>query len=107
MELRMFLETQTAASLGVLAEGAFANVSRAQNNPEASAHSAGQGPFETAQVEVSGNTILWRADRLPPGRGGVGMSAAARAKISRATKARGVDGSAVAGSLRRVPDHSA
>jgi sarcosine oxidase gamma subunit len=56
----MFLETLTAASLGVLAEGAFANVSRAQNNPAASAHSAGQGPFETAQVEVSGNTIFIR-----------------------------------------------
>ena len=56
----MFLETLTAASLGVLAEGTFPDVARAQNKPIVSADSTDQGPFETAQVEVSGNTIFMR-----------------------------------------------
>jgi haloacetate dehalogenase len=49
-----------AASLGVLPKGSFAELARARNNLQASAHSAGQAPFETAQVEVSGNTIFMR-----------------------------------------------
>ena len=48
---RMFLETLTGASLGALAAGAFVDVTRAQNGPNA---------FETAQVEVSGNAIFLR-----------------------------------------------
>jgi haloacetate dehalogenase len=60
IERRMFLETVTAASLGVLAGGGFAGVARAQNNLEASVHSADRFPFETAQVEVSGNTVFLR-----------------------------------------------
>jgi haloacetate dehalogenase len=49
-----------AASLGVLPKGSFAELGRARNNLQASAQSAGQAPFETAQVEVSGNTIFMR-----------------------------------------------
>jgi pimeloyl-ACP methyl ester carboxylesterase len=49
-----------AASLGVLPEGSFAEFERARNNLQASPQSAGQAPFETAQVEVSGNTIFMR-----------------------------------------------
>ena len=60
MERRVFLESLTAASLGVLAEGAFADVARAQNKSKISAQSADQGQFETSQVEVSGNTIFLR-----------------------------------------------
>jgi haloacetate dehalogenase len=60
VERRMFLESLTAASLGVLAEGAFGDAGRIQNDPEAGARSAGQGSFETSQVEVSGNTIFLR-----------------------------------------------
>ena len=60
MERRMFLETLTAASLGVLAEGALADVRRLQDSSGATLHSAGQGSFETAEVEVSGNTIFTR-----------------------------------------------
>jgi len=56
----MFLKTLTAASLGVLTEGTFPDVARAQNKPMVSADSTHQGPFKTAQVEVSGNTIFMR-----------------------------------------------
>lgn len=56
----MFLETFTAASLGVLAAGAFADIAQGQSGPEARAHSTAQGPFETAQIEVSGNTVFVR-----------------------------------------------
>jgi haloacetate dehalogenase len=56
----MFLETLAAASLGVLAAGTFADVARAQNKPIVSADSTDQGQFETAQVEVSENTIFIR-----------------------------------------------
>jgi len=60
MERRMFLETLTAASLGALTEGAFAHVAQTQTDSEASAHSTRQAVFDTAQVEVSGNTIFIR-----------------------------------------------
>jgi haloacetate dehalogenase len=60
IERRMFLETLTAASLGLVADGALVDVSRAQSKPKVGAHSAGQAPLETAQVEVSGNTLFLR-----------------------------------------------
>ena len=57
MERRMFLETLAAASAGVLA---FAGVARAENKPKVSSHSGDQGQFETAEIEVFGNTIFMR-----------------------------------------------
>jgi len=59
MQRRMFPETLTAASFGVVAKDAFADA-RAQNNPDAGGHSASPDSFETAQVKVSGNTIFIR-----------------------------------------------
>jgi haloacetate dehalogenase len=60
MERRMFLGTLTGATLGVLADGAFAEEVREQNNAEVSARSTEQGPSETSQVVVSGNTLFIR-----------------------------------------------
>jgi haloacetate dehalogenase len=60
MERRMFLETLTAASLGALAEEAFADLARARINPTISASSVGEAPFEPIQVKVEGNTIFAR-----------------------------------------------
>jgi haloacetate dehalogenase len=60
MERRIFLEALTAASLGVLAEAAFDEVARAQNNLDASANSAGQITFETSEVKIAGNTVFVR-----------------------------------------------
>ena len=60
MERRMFLETLAAASLGALVEGPSADAARAQTNSQISSSSAGQGPFETAQVKVAGNTVFTR-----------------------------------------------
>jgi haloacetate dehalogenase len=67
MERRMFLESFTAASVGVLAKSTFADLARTHNGAKASPHSADQGPFETAQVEVSGNTIFVRRYGKGPG----------------------------------------
>jgi haloacetate dehalogenase len=60
MGRRTLLKTVAGASLGVLSEHSFTELARAQSNMQASAHFADQGPFETAQVEVSGNTIFIR-----------------------------------------------
>jgi haloacetate dehalogenase len=60
MERRMFLTALTGASLGVLSEDSFAKLARVQHNEQAGAHFAAHTPFETAQVEVSGNTIFIR-----------------------------------------------
>ena len=59
MDRRKFLGAVTASSLAVLLEGSLAQLARAQSD------AAGTGvarriPYETAQVEVSGNTIFIR-----------------------------------------------
>jgi haloacetate dehalogenase len=59
MQRRSFLGGFTAASFGVLMENSFAKSTRAQNSIQAGARTA-QDPFETSQVEVSGNTIFVR-----------------------------------------------
>jgi len=56
----MFLGTLTGASLGALSERTFTGLAPARNNVQASARFAGHTPFETAQVEVLGNTIFLR-----------------------------------------------
>jgi haloacetate dehalogenase len=60
VERRSFLGALTGASLGVLSEGAFAEFEKAQNTPQAATDSTNQTAFETARVEVSGNTIFVR-----------------------------------------------
>jgi haloacetate dehalogenase len=60
MERRMFLATLTGASLEVLSEGSFAELARAQHNVPARGSFADHNSFETAQVQVSGNTIFLR-----------------------------------------------
>jgi haloacetate dehalogenase len=57
MERRTFLSTVTRASLGLLLESSFTELSRAQNSSQAE---SSQSPFEASQVEVSGNTIFVR-----------------------------------------------
>jgi len=53
MERRSFLGGLTAASFGALLENAFSEPARAQ----AGAGSVGESTFDTAQVEVPGNTV--------------------------------------------------
>ena len=60
MERRVFLGTVAGASLGVFSENSFAEIARAQDSVQRSAHFAGDTSFETAQIEVSGNTIFIR-----------------------------------------------
>lgn len=60
MERRTFLGARTAASLGVRLEDSFAESARAQHTAQAGAPVAAQSPFETSQVEVSGNTVFVR-----------------------------------------------
>ena len=60
MERRTFLGAVTGASFGVLLEGSLPQIARSRNNMRASSNLAGQVTFETAQVEVSGNTIFIR-----------------------------------------------
>ena len=57
MEGRTFLGALTGAPLGLLLEGAFTEFARAQNPAQAV---VGQSPFETSQVDISGNTIFVR-----------------------------------------------
>ena len=57
MEGRTFLGALTGASLGLPLEGAFTEFARAQNSAQAV---VGQSPFETSQVDISGNTIFVR-----------------------------------------------
>ena len=57
MERRSFLSAVTGASLGFLLEGSFSEFARAQNPGQTAAD---PGPYETSQVEVSGNTIFVR-----------------------------------------------
>ena len=60
MERRMFLGAVTGTSLGVLLEGSFTQIARSQSHAQAGANLAGQIPFETSQVKVSGNTLFIR-----------------------------------------------
>jgi haloacetate dehalogenase len=60
MERRMFLATLTGASLGVLSEGSLAGIAQADRTLRVGGYFADNVCFETAQVEVSGNTIFIR-----------------------------------------------
>jgi haloacetate dehalogenase len=60
MERRNFLGTLTAASLGILLESSLTEFAHAQNTARGGTRLAGQAPFQTSQVEVSGNTIFVR-----------------------------------------------
>jgi haloacetate dehalogenase len=60
LERRSFLGALAGASLGVLPEGIFTELATPQNKAQAGTISATQIPFETSQVEVSGNTIFLR-----------------------------------------------
>ena len=60
MERRTFLGALTGTSLGTLWKDSFAEFAREQNTAQAGARVAAQGPFETSQVEVSGNTVFVR-----------------------------------------------
>jgi haloacetate dehalogenase len=60
MERRNFLGALTAASIGVLFESSLTQLARAENNAQAGARPIPPTPFETSQVQVSGNTIFVR-----------------------------------------------
>jgi haloacetate dehalogenase len=60
LERRSFLGALAGASLGVLSEGIFNELARAQYTEQAGTTSTDQISFETSQVEVSGNTIFLR-----------------------------------------------
>src|SRR4029077_20656350 len=60
MKRRTFLGVLTGTSLGVLSKDSFAEFAREKNTAQAGAPVAAQGPFETSQVEVSGNTVFVR-----------------------------------------------
>jgi haloacetate dehalogenase len=60
MKRRTFLGVLTGTSLGVLSKNSFAELAREQNSAQGGAPVAAQGPFETSQVEVSGNTVFVR-----------------------------------------------
>src|SRR6266436_7766183 len=59
LERRSFLGALAGASLGVLSEGIFTELARAQNAEQAGATLADQISFETSQVEVSGNNMIF------------------------------------------------
>jgi haloacetate dehalogenase len=60
MERRNFLGALTAASLGILLEGPLTEFAQAQSTAQGGTSWAGQAPFKTSQVEISGNTIFVR-----------------------------------------------
>jgi haloacetate dehalogenase len=60
MERRNFLGAFTAASVGILLEGSLTELAHAQSTAQGGISLAGQLPFETSKVEVSGNTIFVR-----------------------------------------------
>lgn len=60
LQRRSFLGALAGASLGALSDGVFTEFAKAQNTEQSGATSANQMPFETSQVEVSGNTIFLR-----------------------------------------------
>jgi len=57
---RTFLGTLTAASLGIALDGSVPELARSQTEAQAGSNVAGQIPFETSEVKVSGNTIFVR-----------------------------------------------
>jgi haloacetate dehalogenase len=59
MQRRNFLGALTGASLGVLSDASFAPLAQAKSQAQADANLASQSPFETSQVEFSGNTIFF------------------------------------------------
>jgi alpha/beta hydrolase fold len=59
-ERRNFLGALTAASLGILLEGSLTEFADAPSTAQGGTSVAGQAPFKTSQVEVSGNTIFVR-----------------------------------------------
>ena len=60
MDRRMFLGGLAGASLGGFSEGRLTEFAPSQNGVQAGANPVGQIPFETSQVEVSGNTVFVR-----------------------------------------------
>jgi haloacetate dehalogenase len=60
MERRTFIGALSGTSLGILLKDSFVEFAREQNTAQAGASVAAQGPFETSQVEVSGNTVFVR-----------------------------------------------
>ncbi|HEV3309685.1 MAG TPA: SDR family NAD(P)-dependent oxidoreductase, partial [Chloroflexota bacterium] len=66
VERRDFLGALTAASLGILLEDSLTEGAHAQNTAQGGASVAGQAPFETSEVEVSGNTIFVRRYGMGP-----------------------------------------
>jgi len=61
MKRRMFLGALTGTSLGILLETSFTELVPAQNNDApVDANVAGQSPFDTSHVEVSGNEVFVR-----------------------------------------------
>jgi haloacetate dehalogenase len=60
MERRNFLGALTAASIALPLERSFTQPARAENNTRAGAQPTAPIPFETSQVQVSGNTIFMR-----------------------------------------------
>ena len=60
LQRRSFLGALAGAPLGALSEGIFTKCARAQDAEQSGATSADRIPFETSQVEVSGNTIFLR-----------------------------------------------
>jgi haloacetate dehalogenase len=60
MERRLFLGAVTGTSIGVLLEGSLAQIARSRSDAQAGANLAGQIPFETSQIKVSGNTLFIR-----------------------------------------------
>jgi hypothetical protein len=61
MERRTFLGALTGTSLGALLNDSFAEFAREQNTAQAGGRVAAQRPFETSQVEISGNTVFVRS----------------------------------------------
>jgi haloacetate dehalogenase len=60
MERRTFLGTLTTASLGVALNASIAQPARSHSQAESTRSAAGQIPFGTSQVKVSGNTVFVR-----------------------------------------------
>ena len=60
MKRRTFLGAFSGTSLGVLLEGSFTELARAQGQAQPGAKSGSQVPFEASQIEVSGNTTFIR-----------------------------------------------
>jgi haloacetate dehalogenase len=60
MERRTFLETLTAASLGILLDDSVPQLARSQTDAQAGSNVTNKIPFETLEVKVPGSTIFVR-----------------------------------------------